>query len=391
MTLAMTSCRDDEFTETIFKSDGNNVDSTKATYAFDQWIFDNFTAPFNTTIDYQMYTPATNLEYQLCAPDYERSVVLAQLIRYLFFDLYTGEGGDEFMRKYAPRKFLFVGSVGYDATNGSRTLGYASGGVMITLMNVNSINLKRVWSGRDLDNLNHEIFHTMHHEFSHILQQTRTTPVSFGKVTPSDYEPNTWGDRDSLSAHAMGFVTNYASSASTEDFVEVISSIITDGDGMWMHRIIDGTLDGVNTGVKAQLDSFIVNLGIDIDDPKADWNNFDIYEDFDKEGIRIGYSTNLVGERSTEVFENYDKRTKLQHVSSFRDYLKDFVQEDPSLGNKGMTAILQKVDISINDWYAPTFKLNVYNLRSELKKRQNAINDWFKNDFKEFPLAVESK
>jgi len=91
--LAFTSCRDDEFSESIFPISGKAVDDTQVTYEFDQWIYDNFTQPYNTTIDYKMYTPATNLDFQLCAPDYERSVVLAQLIRHLFFDLYTKEAG----------------------------------------------------------------------------------------------------------------------------------------------------------------------------------------------------------------------------------------------------------------------------------------------------------
>lgn len=389
MSLALTSCREDEFTETIFPTNGKPYDDTQATAAFDKWIYENFTLPYNTTVDYKMYTPATNLNYQLAAADYERSVVLAQLVRHLFYDLYTKEGGEDFMKKYAPRKFLFVGSAAYDATNGSRTLGYASGGVMITLMNVNSISLNRTWNSMDLEALNHEIFHTMHHEFSHILQQTRTTPVSFGKITPADYEPNNWGERDSLSVHSMGFVTNYSSSSSTEDFVEVLSCIITDSENMWMHRIIDASIDGVGSGVKAQVDSFIVNLGIDVDNPNGNWNDFDIYEDFDSDGGHIGYSTNLMSERSRDVFDSYHHRTKVQHISSFRDFFDNFVKEDATMGNKGMTAIMQKVNIAVNNWYEPTFKLNIYNLRRDLMKRQKEINEWFANDFQEFPVVVK--
>lgn len=390
--LCCTSCNEDEFTDTIFPTDGKPVDDTKATAAFDQWIYDNFTLPFNTAIDYQMYLPASSLTYQLTPADYNKSVILAQLIKYLFYDLYNGQAGDIFMKRYAPRQFHFIGSVAYSSTTGTRTLGYASGGVMITLFNVNSLNTSHEWNERDIAVINHEIFHTMHHEFSHILQQTRTTPTSFRAVTPNGYEPNQWQKRDSLTSHSLGFVTNYASSSNSEDFVEVLSSIITDDEGTWMHRIINGSLDGVHAGEKEKILALIDSLDIDIDNPAKNWNRFKLYEDFDEDGGHIGYSTSFSqrDKADEEHDTKYDHRVPCEkQYSSFRDYLANHVVVDNTLETKGISAMLQKIDIATNDWYAPKFGLNVYGLRRELRKRQDNINEWFQNDFKEFPLEVK--
>lgn len=403
--MCFISCDRDEFTETIFPTDGKPYDESKATAEFDKWIYENFTLPFNTVIDYQMYLPASDLNYQLSPADYEKSVVLSQLIKHLFYDLYNGQAGDIFMKKYAPRQFHFIGSAAYSPTTGTRTLGYASGGVMITLFNVNSIRLKKSWTEDDIELLNHEIFHTMHHEFSHILQQTRTTPTSFRTVTPSAYEPLSWSKMDSLTAHSKGFVTNYSSSGVGEDFVEVLSSIITDQDGTWMHRIINGCLDGVHSGEKEKVYALIDSLGIDLNARKYWWPPYGkdhkknpqdslliVFEDYDEDGGVIGYSTQI-HERNVADDENDTKysgnRKEIARYKTFKEFMDGHVKEDNTLETKGISAILQKIDIATNDWYVPTFNLYVYSLRRELMKRQNDINDWLQNDLKSFPLKVE--
>lgn len=383
----MTSCgNDDEFTDTIFPTDGKPYDPNAATADFDKWIYDNFLTPYNTAIDYRMYFPASNLNYQLTPADYDKSVLLAQLIRYLFYDVYTGQQGHEFMRMYAPRQFHFIGSVAYSATTGTETLGYASGGVKITLLNCNVVNPSRTWGPYDLYNLNHYIFHTMHHEFSHILQQTKVTPTSFRLVTPSAYDANGWQDRDSLTSHAKGFVTNYASSSASEDFVEVLSSIITDNDGTWMHRIINASVNGFGSGDKEQILTLVDSLHIEnLDDPAKDWNQIKIYKDFDVDGADMGYSTNLA-ERYGD--EKYDHREEVEDLEpmTFREFL-DWVTVDNALGNIGITAMLKKIDIATNDWYVPEFGLYVYSLREDLDKRQNNLPNFLQNDYIMFPLV----
>ncbi len=127
--------------------------------------------------------------------------------------------------------------------------------------------------------LNKDQFHTMHHEFSHILHQTKSYPVSFGQVTPGSYDGRNWQDRDSVESHRLGFITQYGSSATYEDFVETLSCTITDTDERWMNTIIDACLNGgVHEGDKEQIYQLIEDLEIEgLDDSSKPWNKFTVY------------------------------------------------------------------------------------------------------------------
>ena len=227
------------------------------------------------------------MNFQLTPAEYNRSQLLAHFIRYLFYDVYTKYAGDDFMKRYGPRMFHFIGSTGYSPTTGTEVLGTASGGVKITLYNVNEI---KPWSetvaydDNDIEVLNERIFHTMHHEFSHILHQTKSYPITFGQVTSGSYDPIDWHERDSLTTHQLGYVTHYASSANYEDFVETLSCTITDTDARWMNRIINACCPGLRAGDKERVYELIDSLDINVDAAQAHWNNFTIYteEEYDE-------------------------------------------------------------------------------------------------------------
>ena len=76
-------------------------------------------------------------------------------------------------------------------------------------------------------------FKTMHHEFAHILHQTKNYPKDFDKISTSDYSPSGWMNRKEEEALQMGFVSPYASSEPQEDFVEVIAIYLTHSNAYW--------------------------------------------------------------------------------------------------------------------------------------------------------------
>ena len=281
----LASCsKDDDFDDSIFDTNIAAIDDKEATAPFDKWLYDNFVVPYNTEIQYRFNFPASNLSFQLSPADYKKSQLLAHYIKYLFYDVYTLYGGDDFMKKYGPRIFHFIGSAAYSPTTGTETLGYASAGVKITLINVNNMKLwtpESEYNSSDMELLNKDQFHTMHHEFSHILHQTKSYPVSFGQVTPGSYDPITWQERDSVLSHSLGYLTQYGSSASYEDFVETLSCTITDTDCRWMYTIIDACSNGgLKNGDKEQVYTLIDSLEIGgVDEPGKPWNKFSIYEE----------------------------------------------------------------------------------------------------------------
>ena len=230
----------------------------------------------------------------------------------------------------------------------------------------------------------------MHHEFSHILHQTKSYPITFGQVTSGSYDPIDWHERDSLTTHQLGYVTHYASSANYEDFVETLSCTITDTDARWMNRIINACCPGLRAGDKERVYELIDSLDINVDAAQAHWNNFTIYteEEYD-ETTGVYEATNRIALdvfRSAEQVVNKEKTayvnkyryTKLQSFTSFRDFLA-WVPYKTDENLAGMNAILKKLDIA-TEWYTDRWGLHLFELRKEVKSRQNAINTYLHSD-----------
>lgn len=387
--IASTSCGDDDdFSDSIFDTSVETIDKNAATAPFDQWLYDNFVVPYNTEIQYKFNYPASNLSFQLTPADYEKSQLLSHFIKYLFYDVYTLYGGQNFMKFYGPRIFHYIGSSAYSPTTGTETLGYASAGVKITLINVNNMKMwseDNEYTPKDMDLLNKDQFHTMHHEFSHILHQTKSYPVSFGQITPGTYAPRDWQDRDSVESHRLGYITQYGSSANYEDFVETLSCTITDTDYRWMTTIIDAW---ANSKVKDEdrVMELIDSLEIEgLDAPDKVWNNFTLFKETSR-----NTETSDVTYRYVPSFHQSDARLhagdktltyeKVQEFKSFREFLKWKPADGDNVElNEGINAIFKKIDIATK-WYTENWGLHLYEIRREVRKRQNEVNDYVRNN-----------
>ena len=258
MGLTMSSCgNDDDFTASIFDTTVGVTDTTASTAPFDKWLHENFVVPYNTEIQYKFNLPASNMDFQLTPADYKKSQLLSHFIKYLFYDVYNKYAGEDFMKKYGPRIFHYIGSAAYAPTTGTETLGYASAGVKITLINVNNMKYwtpEAPYTDADMDQLNKDQFHVMHHEFSHILHQQRAYPIEFALINPGDYDPNRWQDRTQAEALQLGYITPYASSQAREDFVETIANYIVKSDASWANSMQIAGEDG----------AAIINLKLDM-------------------------------------------------------------------------------------------------------------------------------
>ena len=398
--LGFTSCgSNDDFTESIYDTTKPAVDPTASTYQFDQWIYDNFTKPYNVEIQYKFNLPASDYDFQLAPADYDKSQLLTHFIKYLFYDVYIKYAGEEFMKQYGPRIFHFIGSSGYSPRNGTEVLGLASGGVKITLYNINemkSYTPGTAYTGGDIETLNEKFFHTMHHEFSHIMHQTKTYPVTFGQVTSGTYDPIDWHERDSVESHRLGYVTHYASSANYEDFVETLSCIITDSDYRWMMRLINACAPGWRVGDKEDLIQLIKDLNIDIDKANAHWNNFTLYSESEYSRETDSYEPDgriaLDVHRSTEqvinqAYTKYVPRYKYTELKSFTSF-GDFLNWVPIATNdevSGINAMLKKISIATT-WHNERWGLNTFTLRQEVYDRQVNINTYLDNEVTIYPL-----
>lgn len=392
----ISSCRsEDDFTESIFDTSVPAVDSTSATYLFDQWLYDNFVVPYNVDVKYRFDMSASDLNFQLTPADYNRSQLLAHFIRYLFYDVYTKYAGDDFMKKYGPRIFHFIGSSGFSPTTGTEVLGTASGGVKITLYKINEMKPYSPtvnYTDEDVIVLNENYFHTMHHEFSHILHQTKSYPVTFGQVTSGSYDPINWQDRDSVWTHQNGYVTHYASSATYEDFVETLSCIITDTDYRWMNRLINAASMGVRQGDKEDILTLIDSLEIDVDAPGAHWNNFTLYTEEEYNDQTGEYedtkryvldehrdlSSTVINKEVTAYVKQY-RYKELRKFTSFKNDFLPWVEISTDDELTGVNALLKKISIATS-WYTENWGLYAFLLRHEVGDRQKKINDYIKDE-----------
>lgn len=207
---------------------------------FDNWILKNYIETYNIDLKYRFDDIESDLNYNVIPADYNKSIALAKLVKYLWMDVYVKVAGNEFLCTYCPKIMHFVGSPEYEKTDGSMVLGTAEGGLKITLFNVNGLDLNEI----DMTKLNEWYFNTMHHEFAHILHQTKNYSIDFNTITEGKYAGPGWINVKDIEARKLGFVTAYASSNVDEDFVETISNFIVKSDSEWQQILEDAGEDG---------------------------------------------------------------------------------------------------------------------------------------------------
>ena len=229
----LASCNDDDLeAESIFPDTSEELDPYSSTYQLDKYCEDNYREVYNIQFRYKLQDVGTDMTYNLIPAEYDKSVDLAVLTKYLWFDVYDKVVPDKnFMKTYGPRILHLIGSPAVNPANGTIVLGLAEGGLKVSLFNVNTMDPS------DFKNLNEFYFLTMHHEFAHILHQTKTYPTSFNDISTS-YDPAGWQDRQEPVMASMGFVSPYASSEVREDFAETIAHWITETDEDW-EQILD--------------------------------------------------------------------------------------------------------------------------------------------------------
>ena len=104
----------------------------------------------------------------------------------------------------------------------------------------------------NIEDLNEDYFKTMHHEFSHILHQTKVYPESFQEISTGNYDGFGWQDRADVEARTLGFVTPYGSSGVSEDWVETIANYIVKNDTEWNKILEDAKYDYERETVKTE-------------------------------------------------------------------------------------------------------------------------------------------
>ncbi|AYB35100.1 zinc-binding metallopeptidase [Chryseolinea soli] len=214
MTLA-SSCSDPE--EDL---DISFLDVDTETNAIDRWIVQNYTDPYNIAVSYK-WVPFELATDKVLVPVKEEKVIpVMTLVKQTWIEPYVQEAGGDFMKINAPKQFVLVGSPQYN-NDGTMVLGEAESGRKVTLFVINDFVNTDVPAVK-------QMLHTIHHEFAHILHQSKLYPRNFKQITPSGYTA-TWYNTVNEDAWNLGFITPYARASSDEDFVEMISTMLVEG------------------------------------------------------------------------------------------------------------------------------------------------------------------
>ena len=261
--FALMSCSDDDpSSESIFPTTSPKRD------AFDKWLLENYTFPYNVEMKYKMEDIESDMKYHLVPADSAKTAKLSIIMKYLWFDAYNEVVGPDFIKENMPRTIHFIGSPAYNS-EGTMVLGTAEGGLKITLYMVNSLDDKTL---KDYDTMNKYYFHTLHHEFTHILNQKIPYDQSFKLITESGYVSGDWYLISDQTAHQAGFVTPYAMVEPLEDFAEMLSGYVTMSQSEWNAILADAGTTGA-ASISAKLD-IVRNYmqeswNVDIDDLRA--------------------------------------------------------------------------------------------------------------------------
>ena len=227
--IIFVSCSEDDLNGTSYIKDPS-VEDTE----FDVWIKNNYVIPYNIDFKYRFEDIESDMDYNLEAAQTEKSIRMAHMVKHLILGSYDElMGSTTFLRTYYPKILHMVGSPAYK-NNGTIILATAENGYKITLYNVNTIPLRDLTSA-DTDLFNRYYFKTLHHEFAHILNQTKPYSTAFKEISGSEYVQDSWNTafKTDAAAQAAGFISPYASSGDGEDFVELYAIYITNTQADW--------------------------------------------------------------------------------------------------------------------------------------------------------------
>lgn len=271
--MGFTACsNDDDLNSTSVFEDVTQVEKNE----FDKWLETNYREVYNIDFKYRYSDKEADLAYNVIPADYDKSIALAILVKHVWLEAYSEAVSSEFMKTYVPRIIQLTGSYKWNS-NGSQVLGTAEGGLKIMFYGVNEldidnprINTTNPYESHQVKpiDMNYWFFHTMHHEFCHILTQKKEYDPQFRSISAATYHATDWINMDDKEVAKEGFVTSYASSEYNEDFAEIYATYITNTPEGWQLILDQAGEEGtaiLNQKLDMMKEYFNNNWNIDLD------------------------------------------------------------------------------------------------------------------------------
>ncbi len=256
---ALVSCSEDDLNaESVITIDKKQAND------FDKWLTANFVNPYNLEFKYRYEYKETDADYYTIPAELNQAIEMAHLVKYLCLESYDEVAGIDFTRNYFPKMIFTIGEWEY-RNNGTIILGTAESGKKILLTGVNYLDTYKSSPAA----LNHYYFKTIHHEFTHILNQTKEYSAEFKLITGNSYVADSWSEEPfNVGYLERGFISDYAQHSDTEDFAEMMSLYVTNSKEQWDEWMAEAGENGAPL-LQAKLDivkSYMKDSwGIDMD------------------------------------------------------------------------------------------------------------------------------
>ena len=231
---------------------------------FDRWLLRNYVAPYNIRFKYRYEDNESDMNYYTVPSRYADAVVLAHIVKYMCIEAYDEVGGIDFTRAYFPKLIFTIGEWEY-RNNGTFILGTAEGGRKILLSGTNYLSQYL----HNADDLNEYYLRTIHHEFTHILNQTKDYPAEYQLITGTAYVADKWSEAPLDQGYLQrGFISAYAQHSDKEDFAEMLSLYVCTPETRWDAWMQQAGNDGARA-ITAKLDIvkdyMLTTFNIDLD------------------------------------------------------------------------------------------------------------------------------
>lgn len=256
---ALVSCSEDDLSaESVITIDKKQAND------FDKWLTAIFVNPYNLEFKYRYEYKETDANYYTVPAELNQAIEMAHLVKYLCLESYDEVAGIDFTRNYFPKMIFTIGEWEY-RNNGTFILGTAESGKKILLTGVNYLDTYKSSPAA----LNHFYFKTIHHEFTHILNQTKEYSAEFKLITGNSYVADSWSKEPfDVGYLERGFISDYAQHSDTEDFAEMMSLYVTNSKEQWDEWMAEAGENGAPL-LQAKLDivkSYMKDSwGIDMD------------------------------------------------------------------------------------------------------------------------------
>ncbi len=201
----------------------------------DLWIYENLTKPYNVEVKYKWDDSEISNKFHVTPPKMEKAKEYLEAYLNFWIKPYEEEsiagGNPDFLYKYMPKLLVLVGTPQYNE-DGTMTMGQAESGRKVIIFDVDNFAKVDVYDSDTPEqvalkkrNLILTSFHTLHHEFAHIMHQTKFYSNEFKEICKGDYTAR-WMDISNVEAQTKGFITPYSMLNEDEDFVEIVAGML---------------------------------------------------------------------------------------------------------------------------------------------------------------------